>query len=109
MPLFDFELGDEVTWTSQAGGSSKEKEGVVVYKGPEPSGYLPGWNEEFWLSREEFNSVRDVQGRHRFDNVSTGVIVKVNRTHRVTKDLLVPWYYAPRRKNLMVIRRRSDK
>jgi hypothetical protein len=105
--MADFELGDEVSWTSQANGSSRDKRGVVVYKGPVPRGYMPDYSDQHWLSREEYEAVRDVRGRHRFDNVSTGVIVRVDRRHRVTKKPLVSWYYAPRVKHLFVVRRHA--
>jgi hypothetical protein len=107
MPTEEFELGDEVSWTSQANGSAREKQGVVVYKGP-PALYIPRFNNEHWISEEEFDAVREMRGRHRFDNCTEGVIVRVDRVHRVTKQALVPWYYAPRRKHLVVVRRHSS-
>lgn len=99
----DVQLGDEVSWTSQANGAFREKQGIVVYKGP-PATYMPDYSEQHWISRDEFEAVRDVRGRHRFDNVSFGLIVRVDRQHRVTKAALVSWYYAPRLKSLLVVR-----
>lgn len=90
------QLGDEVTWLARAGGLESHKTGQVIYIGAPFSGELPPYDPGCWSSESEYVALRDHHGPRRYTTVTYGVIVRVDRVHRVTGEPLTPWYYAPR-------------
>ena len=88
-------IGGRVIWLEGA-PVSKKRSGVLVYDGP-PCDGLPLYSSEHWSSPAEYDSVQQGNGRIRFTSVPQGLIVRVDRSHPVTGQSLVPWYYAPDR------------